>query len=354
LIAHVSIAPVTDEGALVAMLLLGLAALLATTALVDRRGLLTQRAVPFGRWTAVLAAGLSLGAAAIHFGVIGDHFAEYPPYGVAFAALAWFQVGWAIAYLAAPARRVAAVGAAINAGAIVVWLLSRTVGLPIGPEPGELEPVGPLDVLASAMELALIGLLLWNLAGNRIRLRPALSATSATAVVGSGLLMIVVSTSAAFAAAGADGHGAEGPPAGEATAEPSPSAVPGSEAPPALTGSPPAATPGVIRFGTSLGLDGVIATPEDTFTHGASAVWIAEFVEPPDVPTILLIIVAVLPDGRVFEHWRQEIPLADPAARQLVAGADLSIYVHGGEGTYRLRYLRGDELLAEGTFVFIP
>lgn len=88
--------------------------------------------------------------------------------------------------------------------------------------------------------------------------------------------------------------------------------------------------------------------------HGTSAVWIADFAESPDVPVILLMIVAVLPDGREFEHWRQEIPLADPAAKQLVAGADLSIYVHGGEGTYRLRYLRGDELLAEGTFVFIP
>lgn len=353
MIAHVSIAPVTDDGALVAMLLLGLVALIATTVVVDRHGLLTQRAVPFGRWTAVLAAGLSLGAAAIHFGVIGDHFAEYPPYGVAFAALAWFQVGWAIAYLATPARQVATIGALVNAGAVVVWALSRTVGLPIGPEPGELEPAGPLDLLATAMELALIGLLAWNLAGDRIRLRPALSATSATAIVGSGLLLIVVSTSAAFAAAGGDSHGTQGPATGEAT-EPSPTATSGLVTPPPSIGSPSTATPGVIRFGTSLGLDGVIATPEDTFTHGAAAVWIADFAEPPDVPVILLMIVAVLPDGREFEHWRQEIPLADPAARQLVAGADLSIYVHGGEGTYRLRYLRGDDLLAEGTFVFIP
>jgi hypothetical protein len=353
LIAHVSIAPVTDDGALVAMLLLGLAALLATTVAVDRRGLRAQQAVPFGRWTAVLAAALSLGAAAIHFGVIGDHFAEYPPYGVAFAALAWFQVGWALAYLAASAWRVAAIGAVVNAGAIAVWMLSRTVGMPIGPEPGALEPIGPLDLLATAMELALIGLLVWNVAGNRIRLRPALSATSATAIVGSGLLLIVVSTSAAFAAAGADSHGTLNPTPAEGM-EPVPTTATGSATPQPSIGSPVIATPGVIRFGTSLGLDGTIATPEDTFTHGASAVWIADFAEPPDVPVILLMIVAVLPDGREFEHWRQEIPLSDPAANQLVAGADLSIYVHGGEGTYRLRYLRGDELLAEGTFVFIP
>ncbi len=353
MIAHVSMPSVpTDEGALVAILLLGLGMLLAATVIMDRHGMKTKAAVPFGRWTAVLAAGLSLGAAAIHFAVIGDHFAEYAPYGVAFAALAWFQVGWAIAYLEAPSTPAAAFGAAINGGAVVVWALSRTVGLPIGPEPGELEPVGPLDLVATAMEIALIGLLLWNLAGARLRLRPALPATSAMAIVGSGLLLIVVSTSAAFAAAGADGHG-EGNHAAEeiVDAGASPSTLPGASLP---SGPSSVSMPGVVRFGTSLGLDGAIVTPADTFAEGESAVWIADFVEPPDVPTILLVIVAVLPDGREFEHWRQEIPLADPGARQLVAGADLSIYVHGGEGTYRLRYMRGDELLAEGTFVFIP
>ena len=353
MIAHVSIPPVsTDEGALVAILLLGLGVVLAATVIMDRHGMKTKIAVPFGRWTAVLASGLSLGAAAIHFAVIGAHFAEFAPYGVAFAALAWFQVGWAIVYLAAPSMPAATLGAAINGGAVVVWALSRTVGLPIGPEPGELEPVGPLDLVATALEIALIGLLLWNLAGSRIRLRPALSATSAMAIVGSGLLLIVVSTSAAFAAAGADGHGAGEPVAEEVVdARASPSTVPGA---PSSSGSPSISTPGLVRFGASLGLDGAIATPQDTFAEGESAVWIADFVAPPDVPTILLVIVAVVPDGREFEHWRQEIPLADPGARQLVAGADLSIYVHGGEGTYRLRYMRGDELLAEGTFVFIP
>ena len=33
---------------------------------------------------------------------------------------------------------------------------------------------------------------------------------------------------------------------------------------------------------------------------------------------------------------------------------ELSIYVHGGEGSYRIRYSEGDELLADGAFEFAP
>ena len=57
----------------------------------------------------------------------------------------------------------------------------------------------------------------------------------------------------------------------------------------------------------------------------------------------------VLPDGREFEHWREDIPV-DPSDRRLVGRADLSIYLHGGDGHHLMRYLRGDTLLAEGAF----
>jgi hypothetical protein len=60
----------------------------------------------------------------------------------------------------------------------------------------------------------------------------------------------------------------------------------------------------------------------------------------------------VLPDGREFEHWREDIPV-DPGARRLVGRADLSIYLHGGDGRHLMRYLRGDTLLAEGAFELV-
>ena len=60
------------------------------------------------------------------------------------------------------------------------------------------------------------------------------------------------------------------------------------------------------------------------------------------------------PDGRMTEHWNQEIAIADPAARRVVGMADLSVYAHGGPGTYRLRYLGGDQILVEGAFTLVP
>ena len=343
LLAHVLAAnvSVSTDVVTVAVAVLGWAVggLVVATMLADRRGLVARSSIPFGRWAGMLAAGLSLGAAAIHFAVIGEHFAEYPPYGIAFAAFAWFQVGWAIVYLVARSDSIALVAIAVNAGALVVWAVSRVVGLPIGAHPGELEPVGPLDLAAGALEAGLIAVLAWDLGVRAIRLRPALPAAGATVVVGSVALVVVLLTSAAFAVSGGDSHGAAG-----------------HEAPAASTGAPASATiaPGEIRFGTTLDLAGEIATPADRFVPGQSAVWIADFREAPDVPTIRLMIVQVLADGREVEHWRQDIPLDDPQGRRLVAGADLSIYVHGGEGNYRMRYLRGDELLAEGAFEFAP
>ena len=57
---------------------------------------------------------LSLGAAAIHFAVIGEHIAEYALFGVFFALIGWFEALWAIAYVMRPTRRLA--GAAIVYG----------------------------------------------------------------------------------------------------------------------------------------------------------------------------------------------------------------------------------------------
>ena len=369
LLAHVSIvsASVSPDFFTIAVTVFvsAVGALVVATMLADRVGVIPHGVVPFGRWTATLAGGLSLGAAAIHFAVIGDHLAEYPPFGVAFAALAWFQVAWAVAYLVERRRWIGMAAVVVNAGALAVWATSRVVGLPIGPQLAELEPVGPLDLAAAAMEIGLIGLLAWDLGVQTIRRRPPLPTAGATVVVGSGAIAIVMLTSMAFVVVAGDPHGAAAevePPASagiqaQADHEPatqSPLASTGTSAPAGKSGPAATVAAGEIRFGATLDLAGQIAKPADRFHQGETAVWIANFREAPEVPTILLQIVQALPDGRLLEHWRQEIPLDDPGARRLVAGADLSIYLHGGEGNYRIRYLRGDELLAEGAFEFVP
>jgi hypothetical protein len=47
--------------------------------------------------------------------------------------------------------------AVVTAGMAGVWLASRTVGLPIGPSPGEPEAVGVGDAMATMIELVFVG-----------------------------------------------------------------------------------------------------------------------------------------------------------------------------------------------------
>lgn len=141
---------------------------------------------------------LSFGAAGIHFAVSPDHFAEWVPYGVAFALLAWFQVVWSAAYLVGPSRRLGMAAVAVNAAVIGVWVWSRTIGLPIGPEPGSTEPVGFADALSSGLEVLLVlGLLLGGTGvASRLGLHRARWGVAAAVVAA----LVVLATLAAMAA----------------------------------------------------------------------------------------------------------------------------------------------------------
>ena len=92
----------------------------------------------------------SAGAATIHFAVIDQHFAEYWLFGLFFVAVALAQLGWVVAIVSNPTRRVYVVGALGNALIAVTWLISRTTGLPFGPGAGEPEPVGIADAVSTA------------------------------------------------------------------------------------------------------------------------------------------------------------------------------------------------------------
>jgi hypothetical protein len=84
------------------------------------------------------------------------HFREFWLFGLFFAVVAPLQVIWGELVRRRPwDRRLLVGGAAANAAIAGLWLVSRTVGLPIGPEAGEVEGVGLKDVLATADELAI-------------------------------------------------------------------------------------------------------------------------------------------------------------------------------------------------------
>jgi hypothetical protein len=115
----------------------------------------------------VIAAALSLAAAGIHFAVIREHLEIDVGEGVFFFGIAVFQVIWAQLYLLRDSHRAAQVGALVNAVVVLIWFVSRTVGLPYGPTPWVPEGIGLTDLLATSFEIGLIGLLLPRLLPER-------------------------------------------------------------------------------------------------------------------------------------------------------------------------------------------
>ena len=101
-------------------------------------------------------ASLSVAAAAIHFAVVFEHFADYLLYGVFFLVLAWAQLIWPAVLLWRPSRPWLWLGMIGNAAVLAVYVASRTVGLPFGPDLHHAEPVGALDVVSCVLEFALI------------------------------------------------------------------------------------------------------------------------------------------------------------------------------------------------------
>jgi hypothetical protein len=132
---------------------------------------------------------LSIGAAVIHFAVIAQHLNEWWLTGTFFVVVALFQLAWAIAVLARPSPALYLIGALVNALVVITWIVSRTVGVPVGPEAGEAESIGLPDALATGYEALLVGAAaaLALRAGAAARLRPLGGAiatwTTAVAVV---------------------------------------------------------------------------------------------------------------------------------------------------------------------------
>jgi hypothetical protein len=142
---------------------------------------------------------LSTGAAVIHFAVIAQHFDEWWLAGTFFLGVALFQLAWAVAVVLWPSGRLYLAGAVVNGLVVLTWIVSRTTGVPVGPEAGEPEAVGLPDVLATAYEVLLVVAALALLArGSALRrsLRPR------AAAIGTWVAAAVVVSLTALALAG--------------------------------------------------------------------------------------------------------------------------------------------------------
>jgi hypothetical protein len=101
----------------------------------------------------LLAAAGSLVAALVHLTVIREHFTESALYGSFFLVLTIAQVAFSLALVVRPTRRLLLAGAAASGLVVVLWAVTRTIGIPLGPAAGETEPVGLADTVASAAEV---------------------------------------------------------------------------------------------------------------------------------------------------------------------------------------------------------
>ena len=125
----------------------------------------------------LLVAGL-LGTAAIHAAVVPDHLIEWPAGGVFFILLAAGEVVVAgVMFAMARLRRAVLIAAAaVSIGPLVLWVYSRTAGLPLGPGKGLPEAIGLADSVAGVLEVGALIAAFVLLRATKRAWRPAVSA----------------------------------------------------------------------------------------------------------------------------------------------------------------------------------
>ena len=146
----------------------------------------------------------SLGAGLVHAAVLRDHWSEWVVYGGFFAVVAAGQLGWGLAALArdrAPFSRLVAVA---NLAVIVLWGVTRTVGLPFGPNAGSPEAVGAADLGAVTLQVILVTALAVGTLG--VLGVPRASKTGLLAGLAGGALLVGLITTPALAGTSAGAH----------------------------------------------------------------------------------------------------------------------------------------------------
>jgi hypothetical protein len=132
----------------------------------------------------------SAAAAGIHLGAVGEHLSEWVVSGLFMLAVGAYQFVWAISIARGARRDAVRAGAVVNAGIVGVWVLSRTLGLPFGPEPWMPEHIHAGDAIATALEVVLVAVVL----GPEILRRPA-ACRVLVRLAAFGAVLSVISTS---------------------------------------------------------------------------------------------------------------------------------------------------------------
>lgn len=125
-----------------------------------------------------VTAGVMASAGVVHLRYGPEHMMEWVGFGLAFYAMGIAQIAGAAVLLAARRNRfVRSVAVWGNVAIALVWLLSRTVGLPIGPEPWHPEALGAADLLCTVAEVWVAVVVLALVPTTRTVAAPAPAAT---------------------------------------------------------------------------------------------------------------------------------------------------------------------------------
>ncbi|MHB8235224.1 MAG: hypothetical protein ACYDHT_11290 [Solirubrobacteraceae bacterium] len=100
----------------------------------------------------VLAAALVFVGGLIHVGAAIDHYAEFPLYTLVFCSLAAGQFAWSALLLRRPSQRVMLLGCGFELAIVVLWVVSRTAGVPIAPTAWVPEGIGSADLVETLGE----------------------------------------------------------------------------------------------------------------------------------------------------------------------------------------------------------
>ncbi len=115
--------------------------------------------------TVYAPAGLAFAAALIHLWATPEHWEEWWAYGAFFVVAAAGQGVFGAALLRRPTQPLLLAGIWANAAIVVLYVVTRTRGIPLGPHDGTVEDAGILDMSATVAEIGLVVALVTLLVG---------------------------------------------------------------------------------------------------------------------------------------------------------------------------------------------
>ena len=112
--------------------------------------------VRIGRGTVAAACVLSLVAAGVHMLVTPEHFAAWWGYGMFFVLVANAEIALACLLVLHPSRWVLHAGVWSTMATLLMYFVSRTAGIPLGPDTGMVEEVETLGLIATVAEAGML------------------------------------------------------------------------------------------------------------------------------------------------------------------------------------------------------